>query len=105
MTMLKILLPEEIDFASLQLTRDPLTRQISFESEPIEALCECSGIDPDIFLNGPQSNMAGLLVAWYAEHIRSGGQRDPVADQMLIEAITEAQHGKARVQPGAITPQ
>ena len=105
MATLKIRLPEEIDFASLQLSRDPLTRQISFEWEPIEALCESSGIDADIFLHGPQSNVAGLLVAWYAEHIRSGGQRDAVADQMLIEAITEAQYGEARVQPGAIGPQ
>jgi len=105
MPQLKILLPEDIDFASLRLSRDPLTRQISFESEPIEALCERSGIDPEIFLNGPQSNLAGLLAAWYAEHLRSGGQRDPVADQIFIEAITEAQYGAARVQPGGVAPQ
>jgi len=105
MPQLKIRLPEDIDFASLRLSRDPLTRQISFESEPIEALCECSGIDADIFLHGPQSNVAGLLAAWYAAHLRNGGQRDPVADQIFIEAITEAHYGEARVQPGAVTPQ
>lgn len=105
MPQLKIRLPEDIDFASLHLSRDPVTRQISFESEPIEALCERSGIDPEIFLNGPQINVAGLLAAWYAEHLRSGGQRDPVADQIFIEAITEAHYGEARVQPGAVTPQ
>jgi hypothetical protein len=105
MPELKIRLPEEIDFASLRLSRDPLTRQISFEWEPIESLCECSGIDAEIFLHGPQSNVAGLLVAWYAEHLRSGGQRDPVADQILSEAIAEAQYGEARVQPGGVAPQ
>jgi hypothetical protein len=105
MPQLKIHLPEDIDFASLHLSRDPLTRQISFESEPIEALCERSGIDPEIFLNGPQINVAALLAAWYAEHLRSGGPRDPVADQIFIEAITEAHYGEAHVQPGAVTPQ
>jgi len=105
MPQLKIRLPEDIDFASLRLSRDPLTRQISFESEPIEALCERSGIDPEIFLNGPQINLAGLLAAWYAEHLRSGGQHDPVADQVFIEAITEARYGAACVQPGEVAAQ
>ena len=105
MPEIKIHLPEDVEFASLRLSRDPITRQISFEWEPIEALCERSGIDAEVFLHGPQSNVAGLLVAWYAAHLRNGGQRDPVADQILIEAITEAQYGKDRVQPGVVAPQ
>jgi hypothetical protein len=105
MPEIMITLPKDADFSSLRLSRDPLTREISYEWEPIAALCEASGIDPEIFQHGPQSNVAGLLVAWYAAHLRNGGQRDPVADQIFIEAIMEAQHGKACVQPGVVTPQ
>jgi hypothetical protein len=105
MPAIKLLLPKNIDFSSLRLSRDPITREIFYEWEPIEALCEISGIDPEIFRSGPQSNVASLLVTWYAEHLRSGGQRDPVADQIFIEAITEAQYGKDRVQPGGLMPQ
>lgn len=86
-------IPDDVDFAQLRLTRDTQTGDISFNWAPILRICEASGIDPAHMQEGPEDNVGALLVAWYAEHLRHGGARDPVQDELIAEAALEDAHG------------
>lgn len=33
--------------------------------------------------------MAGLIIHWYAQHLASGGERNPVADELIAETTLE----------------
>lgn len=37
--------------------------------------------------------MAGLIIEWYANHLKNGGERDPVADDLIAETMAEDQLG------------
>lgn len=82
---MQITIPETVTFADLKLERDPITGDVSFDWEPIEAICEASGIDVAIFKEGPADNVSGLIATWYAAHRSNGGAPDPVQDQLLAE--------------------
>ena len=42
-----------------------------------------------VMLDGPEDNLAGLIVAWYAAHLRGGGDPDPIAEQLGAEIRAE----------------
>ena len=46
--------------------------------------------------------MAGLIVAWYAQHRQGGGSSDPAAEQLIAEPHAEDQFGESRIQRGPI---
>lgn len=89
---LKISIPEVLEFSALQLAREA-DGHVSFDWAPIEAICEASGIDAEIYKNSHEDNVAGLIVGWYQAHIANGGERDAVADDLINEAEIEDQHG------------
>lgn len=91
-TALTVRIPDDLDFAELKLARDP-DGMVSFDWTPIEAICEASGIDVAIFRDMPESNVAGLVAAWYREHLARGGARDPVQDDLIAEAEAEDRLG------------
>lgn len=37
--------------------------------------------------------MAGLIVDWYANHLKNGGEHDPVADDLIAETLAEDDRG------------
>lgn len=41
-----------------------------------------------------EDNRSRLIVAWYAEHLRNGGDRDPVQDDLIAEAMAEERAGQ-----------
>lgn len=88
----KIAIPEHIKFSDLDLARDP-DGMVSFDRPVIEKICDANGLDYDIFFNAPEDNVSQLIVHWYGEHIRNGGERDPVADDLIAETIAENEHG------------
>jgi hypothetical protein len=92
-TLLRVAIPDGLDFADLKLTRDPETGAVEFDWGPIERICAASGLDPTLFRAGPEDNVAGLITAWYAEHLRRGGARDAVQDDLIAETIAEDVHG------------
>ncbi|MDB5772667.1 MAG: hypothetical protein JWM42_3041 [Burkholderia sp.] len=96
-------IPSDVHFSDLRLARDPETRDLSFEWEPLEHICEASGIEFAQLLQEHEDFMAELIVAWYDAHRRSGGEPDPVQEQLIAEAIAEAQFGAASVQRGGNT--
>lgn len=80
-------IPDNLKFSDLKLTRTD--GSVSFDWTPIEAICTASGINPAVFRDMPEDNVAGLIIHWYSLHLQDGGARDPVADQLLAEVALE----------------
>lgn len=68
-------------------------RAVSFRWDIIARLCVDSGIDPEIFKDGPEDNVSQMIVAWYREHLARGGARDAVQDDLIAEAADEDDFG------------
>lgn len=96
----KISIPDGIDFADLKLTRDA-DGHVSFDWTPITRICEASGVAPELFRDGPEDNVAGLIVTWYRHHIDAGGTPDATAEDLLSEVRIEDAAGQGfSLQPG-----
>jgi hypothetical protein len=100
MPPLTLQVPTDLDFAALDLRRDPVTREVLVAWEPIERICEVSGVDPQIFLEGHEDNVSRLIVAWYDSHRKLGGAPDAVAEQLLAEVVADELYGEINVQSG-----
>lgn len=86
--LLKIQIPEGLDFSDLQMKRDP-DGAVSFRWEPIVAICSASEIDIKIFSDSPEDSLADLLAHWYAAHISAGGAPDETYADMIGEVTAE----------------
>lgn len=89
---LKISIPQNINFGDLELSRST-NGGITFNAETINAICNASGIDPKVFWESHEDNMAGLIIEWYANHLKNGGEHDHVADDLIAETMAEDQLG------------
>lgn len=97
----RIIIPDDMKFADLDLRRNPQSGDVTLRWEVIERICAASGIDIALLRDAPEDNVAGLIVAWYAEHRERGGAPDPVADDLIAEAAAEdALGGGFSHQPG-----
>ncbi len=95
---MRVVIPEGLEFSALKLSRDPVTFDVEFDWGPIEAICDESGIDIDVFRLQDEDNVAGLIHAWYIEHLEHGGAPDPVQEMLLAEVQAEdAAGGQAGV--------
>lgn len=99
MLALRVIVPEGLSFEALQLARKPTG--IVFDWAPIERICEHSSIDIDLLREQDESNVTGLIVEWYAIHLKLGGATDPVMEQLLAEAEAEGDRDPASVMPSA----
>jgi len=88
-----ITIPDTVNFSDLKLARDS-DGMVSFDWLPVEEICKASNVPVEILKDGPEDNVSSLIIAWYESHLASGGQRDPVADDIIGEAIIEQQHGQ-----------
>ena len=93
MPAVRIQIPDNLDFASLKLSRNPLTLDVSFDWRPIEEICKLSNIDIAFFKEQDEDNVASLINAWYIEHRQRGGAPDPVQEQLLAEVEAEFSAG------------
>src|SRR5581483_3861617 len=89
----RLAIPEGVSISALQLERDPQTGRVRFDWRPIEAICAANGIDIAVLRDEHEDNVAELLIEWYAAHLRAGGARDAVLDQLAAEASAEDQYG------------
>lgn len=87
--LIGVKIPEGLQFADLRLGRDPETLAVHFDWGPIRRICEASGIDESLLTHGPEDNVAGIIVGWYGHHRESGGEPDPIAEQLLAEVRAE----------------
>lgn len=91
--MVKISIPEGLDFADLHLARDP-DGAVSFDWGPIERICTASNISVALLRDSAEDNVAGLIAAWYAEHRARGGAVDATAEDLLMEIEAENAAGQ-----------
>ena len=92
MTKIQIQIPEGLSFSALRLARNS-NGMVSFDWAPIERICDLSGVDVAIFREAPEDNRAALIGAWYREHLARGGEKDPVQEDLIAEALAENQFG------------
>lgn len=62
--LVRVAIPEGLDFADLRLSREP-NGSVSFDWRVIERICAASGMPVEVLRDGPEDNVAGLLMAWY----------------------------------------
>lgn len=96
--LIKITFPDTIKFSDLDLSRDPITGDIAFDWQPIELICQHSGIDSDIFRNTHEDNVSGLIIEWYARHLEMGGEKNPVVEELLGEIKIEDSLGVPEIR-------
>lgn len=100
-TQARIVIPADVQFSDLKLSRDPRTGDMEFDWGPIERICAASGLDIRLFSAQPEGNIAGVLSMWYAQHRAAGGAPDRVMDDLISEAEIEDTHGHGQsYQPG-----
>ena len=90
----RVAIPEGLDFADLRLARDT-DGAVSFDWAVIERICQASGMPVELLREGPEDNVAGLLIGWYCAHRERGGNTDPVAEDLLAEVQAEDAAGQA----------
>lgn len=101
MSKASAVIPDGIRFADLKLARNPDTGAVSFDWAPIERICAASNLPIKALREGPEDNVSGLIVSWYMAHRQAGGDADPVADDLIAEALAEDKAGQQfSHQPG-----
>ena len=96
--MAKVAIPGDLDFSDLLLARDP-DGSVSFDWAVIERICEASGLPVEMFRDAPEDNVSGLIVGWYQAHRQHGGESDPVAEDLIAEALAEDRAGQPVSHP------
>lgn len=91
--MARVAIPDGVDFADLRLARDP-DGSVSFDWGIIERICAASGLPVEMLRDGPEDNIAALLIGWYQAHRQRGGAPDPVAEDLLAEVRAEESAGQ-----------
>jgi len=89
----RIAIPSDMDFSELKLARDA-DGAVSFDWAVIERICTASGMPVELLREGPEDNVAGLLIGWYCAHRERGGAADPVAEDLLAEVQAEDAAGQ-----------
>lgn len=96
----KIAIPNDLEFSELNLSRGS-DGNVSFDWSVIEKICIASNVSPDLFKDGPEDNVASLIINWYAEHRKEGGAADTVAEDLFSEVLAEDKAGQSfSYQPG-----
>lgn len=97
---MQIMIPA-IPFAALQLARDPETGSVSFDLGVVAQIERASGLQAGHFTAQPEGALAEVITRWYAAHLQAGGERDPVADDLIAEVQAEDAAGQPYShQPG-----
>lgn len=85
-----LVIPDGLEFRTLELSRDRRTGDLSFNWEPVEQICAASGLDLDALIEESEENLSELIQVWYEAHLAAGGAADPVQEILLREAEAEA---------------
>lgn len=96
----RLAIPDDIEFATLRLARDD-DGAVSFDWAVIERICRANNMPVELLSEGPEDNVAALLIGWYSSHRTAGGAPDPVAEDLLAEVQAEDAAGQAfSYEPG-----
>ncbi len=81
----RMILPDHVTFPDLKLDF-AADGTVTVDASVVRAVCEESEIDADALL-ADEEQLAAFIFAWYEQHLEEeDGERDPVADQLLLEA-------------------
>lgn len=95
-----IIIPANVPFSSLRLSR-AADGSVELDWTPIEAICRANGVDVGIYRDSHEDHLAGLLTAWYRQHLAAGGEPDATMDDLIAEVQIEDAHGQhTSHQPG-----
>ena len=97
---MQIHIPDGLSFEDLCLARDR-TGDMSFDWQPIERICEASGVDAALFREATGQNVATLIVEWYKAYRAAGGHVDPAAEELIVEATIQDASGSLSRQSEA----
>ncbi|SEL25029.1 hypothetical protein [Nitrosovibrio tenuis] len=87
---MKLINPENIPLSQLKLAWDYSTEgNIEFDWTLIEEICDASGIEVSEFHDERGDDVCGLVHQWYAEHLAHGGEKDPVMEEIILQAKIE----------------
>lgn len=100
-TAVKLVIPAHLRFADLDLTRSETTGSVTFNWEPIEAICQASNQDIAMLMEGPEENVAGLLVIWYELALSRGEPTNQVQEQIRAYVDAGRVTDPLNVQTGA----
>jgi len=89
-----ITIPDGLTFADLRLARDPATGDVSFDTTIVERIEQASGLPKGFFMSQPEDALAAVVTEWYVHHLAAGGERDPVADDLIAEVRAEDAAGQ-----------
>jgi len=92
MQAIKIVIPEDLQFADLRLARD--TDHVSFDMAVVTRIELASGLPEGFFMAQAEDVLSGVLVEWYGRHVAAGGARDAVADDLISEVHAEDAAGQ-----------
>ncbi|MTH95539.1 hypothetical protein [Roseibium sp. RKSG952] len=87
-------IPSGLDFSALNLARDP-DGAVSLDMSVIEQICGFNGLPVELFTDGPEDNLSGLIATWYRAHIAAGGAPDPVQEDLIRETEIEDAAGQS----------
>lgn len=73
-------IPKGLSFSDLNM-RWTEGHQVAFDWEPLEILCEASGIDRSMARRLGEANIARLINHWYEVHRLGGGAVDAVHEE------------------------
>lgn len=88
-----VTIPPGLAFSDLRLARES-DGSVSLDWSVIARICEASALPIGLFQDSLEDNLAQLIVAWYSAHIRNGGAPDPVAEDLITEALAEETAGQ-----------
>lgn len=96
--MARVAIPADLDFSALRLARDS-DGAVSFDWGVIERICQASSLPVELLRDGPEDNVAQLVIQWYRAHRAAGGAVDPVAEDLIAEASLEDERGEGMSHP------
>lgn len=95
--MVRIGIPVGMKFSDLRLSRSA-GGLVRYEQSIIERIVAANGLSTD---SATEDLVTSLIVAWYSAHRLSGGEPDPVAEDLIAEVRLEDAAGQiVSHQPG-----
>ena len=85
-TVPTLVLVPGVRFAELNMRRDPVTWDLTFDAKPMMAFAAGNGIDYKSF---PPELQSWVLQEWYRLHREAGGAPDPVCEAVRLEVETD----------------
>lgn len=93
-----LIIPADLRFFDLHLTRDPVTAELEFDTAPLRRIVESNNIDWQAL--GGEEAVPYVLTAWYDAHVKAAGATDPIMEQLRAEIEAEDAYGFAAVIEG-----